>query len=229
MSFSRSRAEGCLSDLRIDRWVRGELASDDEAGARQHLAGCDACRARVGEIEAARASFRTSAPPLTRPRPRRRRWTAWTVGASTALAAAAALVLFLQPRGPDGTRLKGGGRGVAFFVEHAGRVRRGQAGELVAPGDKLQLTYSSATPFYGAILSVDGARRRSRYFPDEPRAARLDAGQDRSFPISTVLDEVLGKETLFVLFCDEPIALDPAEAALAAPGCHVERLEIEKR
>jgi hypothetical protein len=234
--FSRTRGEGCLSDFALDRLMRGEGSGE---AARAHLAGCEHCRARMAEIEAARAEFQKAAPSLpslpadrgtARPR---RRWAVWG-GGGAALAAAAAAALILFVRGNDaGTRIKGGAR-IAFYVEHAGKMRAGKAGERVAPGDTVQLVYSSVDPFYGAILSVDGAGQVSRYFPEGDRATALPAGRDQSFPRSTQLDEVLGHETLYALFCHDAVALRPLEDALAAgrppqaPGCRVERIDLEK-
>lgn len=231
--FSRTRGDGCLSDLAIDRLLRDELGEEAAAAARGHVAACDHCRGRVGEIESARAAF-LAAPPALQKRPPRRRWTRTlgTVGAS--LAAAAALVLFLRD-GDRGTRRKGGGPNVAFYVQHGEQLRRGQSGERVAPGDYLQVVYDSDAPLYGAILSVDGAHRVSRYFPDGPRAAALPAGSAQRIPRSTQLDDVLGHEALHVLLCRDAVALEPLEEALAAdrplvaPDCYVERIELEKR
>jgi hypothetical protein len=150
----------------------------------------------------------------------------------TVLAAAAAVMIFVRAGGPI-TRPKGG-PGVAFYIRHGADVRPGAPGERVQPGDFLQLVYTSAAPLYGAILSVDGAHHVSRYFPDDARAAPLPAGTAQSFPRSTQLDEVLGHETVYALLCREPMALAPLEDTLAAdrpldaPGCQVERFELEK-
>jgi anti-sigma factor RsiW len=231
--LSRTRDDGCPSDLAIDRLLRGELDGDRVAALRAHAATCDKCRTRIAEIEAARAAFVAAPPPLRRPAARRR-WAARAfAGAGATLAAAAALVLLVP--GNDGTRRKGGGQSVAFYVQHGDDVRRGQSGEQVAPGDFLQLVYSAPAPLYGAILSVDGAQRVSRYFPDGPSAGALPAGTSVRFPRSTRLDDVLGHETVYALLCRDAIALDPLLEALAAgraldaPACHVERIDFEKR
>src|SRR5262249_1354925 len=110
--FSRTRSEGCLSDLAIDRLVRGEGSGEM---ARAHLATCENCRARVADIQAARAEFQKAAPSLpslpadrgsARPK---RRWAVFGGGGAVLAAAAAALILFV--RGADtGTRIKGGAR-----------------------------------------------------------------------------------------------------------------------
>jgi hypothetical protein len=217
--MKRSRGEDCLSDLKLDRILRGEIGKD------AHLDGCELCGARYREIEAQRERFQANAKPLKRPVWR------FVAAGSTALAAAAALVVMLIQ--PDGTRVKGAAS-IQFHVQHGDVARPGQNGEVVAPGDTLQFRYKSAAPFYGAILSVDGAGKVSRYFPDGPTAAALPAGE-HPLPRSTILDAVLGKETLYALFCADPVALDPLQAQLAAKqpldaaGCRVERIEIEKQ
>jgi hypothetical protein len=106
----------------------------------------------------------------------------------------------------------------------------------VAPGDTLQFTYVSERARHLAVLSLDGADRASVYFPDGARAAPIAAGRDVPLPRSTVLDEVLGPERLYGLFCEQPIALEPVRAQLerrrALPpldGCRVVQLAIEKR
>src|SRR5262249_49752894 len=154
-----------------------------------------------------------SLPARRAARPRRR-WAVWTGGGAALAAAAAALVLFV--RGNDtGTRIKGAAR-VAFYVEHEGKMRAGRSGERVTPGDTPHLVYTSVDPFYGAILSVDGAQKVSRYFPDGDRAAPLPAGRDQSFPRSTQLDEVLGHETIYTLLCRDALLLPSLQEALAA-------------
>jgi hypothetical protein len=229
--LERTRGEQCASDLRLDQLMRGELAGDAERDTRAHVDGCAPCRARLAELEAARAKFRAAPPPLKRPAPARRwRWAA----AGGVLAAAAAVLLYVGLEQPPGERSKGRSR-FGLVVEHDGKQRRGRPGERVAPGDTLQFVYTSDARFYGAVLSVDGARHVSRYFPDGGEAAELLPGAQATVPRSTVLDETLGRETLFALDCDREVALAPLEAALAAdasrleaPGCRVERFEIEK-
>ena len=49
------RTPDCLSDLRIDRLIAGDLEGRERDGARDHLAICATCAARVTAFEAARA------------------------------------------------------------------------------------------------------------------------------------------------------------------------------
>ncbi|HTN87278.1 MAG TPA: DUF4384 domain-containing protein [Sorangium sp.] len=247
-----ARPEGCLSELKLDELMAGELDAAAAQEASAHVAGCSRCSARLSAMEAARASFAASAPPLrldrgatagrpaTEARPRRR-WLA--PAAASALAAAAAVLLFFRfnaaPGGPDaeipGERIKGAER-IGFYVKRGGSVLPGGAGERLLPGDAIQFTYSSAEARYLMILSVDGASQASVYYPSGPVAARIEPGRDVLLPQSTVLDDTLGTERIYGVFCAEAIAVEPLRAALAAhpdappapPGCDVDALTAEK-
>ncbi|XXT17552.1 DUF4384 domain-containing protein [Sorangium sp. So ce429] len=255
-----ARPEGCLSELRLDELTVGQLDAAAAREARAHVAGCARCSARLSEIEAARDSFAASAPPLrldrapqdraasaasatTKARPPRR----WLAPASaSALAAAAAALLFFRTFGAApgpaggaaesaGERIKGA-NGIGFYVKRGGSVQPGGAGERLHPGDAIQFTYSAAEARYLVILSVDGASQASVYYPSGPVAARIQPGRDVVLPQSTVLDDTLGTERIYGLFCAEAVAVEPLRAALAAhpdappapPGCDVDALTAEK-
>ncbi|WP_437658469.1 DUF4384 domain-containing protein [Sorangium sp. So ce1182] len=245
-----ARPDGCLSELKLDELMAGQLDAAAAQEASAHVAGCARCSARLSEIEAERASFAASAPPLRLERgapagraaakarsPRR-----WLLpAAASGLAAAAAVALFLRaaPDGREaerpGERIKGAER-IGFYVKRGGSVLPGGAGERLLPGDAIQFTYSSAEARYLVILSVDGASQASVYYPSGPVAARIEPGRDVLLPQSTVLDDTLGTERIYGLFCSEATAVEPLRAALAAnpdappapPGCDVDTLTAEK-
>ncbi|WP_437775119.1 zf-HC2 domain-containing protein [Sorangium sp. So ce1097] len=263
--FERSRPEGCPSDLRLDRLLAGELAPAEEQATRAHLDGCARCAGRFAALEAGRAAFLADPPPLrlpaapraAAPAARRPRARALFPAVTAALGAAAALaaVLFVdrsppppaEPRGDDrgaerapaapSTRIKGSGGRIGFHVARGEVVAPGGPGEVVHPNDRLQFTYSTADAGYFALLSVDGARKASVYFPAGDVAAPIQPGEDVPLPSSVVLDGTLGAEVIHGLFCDAPVALEPLRAALeAAPerppapaGCRVDRVSLDKR
>lgn len=242
--LKRARPESCLSDLRLDRLVAGELDAPAEAEARAHLKGCAPCAARLAEIEAGRAAFLAEPPPLrATARPARvRRILPWVPPLATALALAAAALLWLRPRPvtepiDPGTRIKGHAR-VGFYVKHGAAVTPGAAGETVIAGDTLQFT--TTTPrdgAYFALIAVDGARKASVYYPAGQRAEAIERGRDVPLGTSTVLDEVLGDETAYAFFCAEPVELEPLRAAVErAPdhppvpaSCELDRVSYVKR
>jgi hypothetical protein len=123
----RRRSEDCPSDLKLDRWLAGELTRDEQREVEAHVEGCDPCRHRHAELAESRRSFARDAPPFAAierpapslsqpgqgPPPRSEPVTAsrrelarraaprahWLVGAS-ALAAAAAIALAVGKPGP---------------------------------------------------------------------------------------------------------------------------------
>jgi hypothetical protein len=239
MNLTRSRrGNECLSDLRMD----AILAADDAATlgeVQPHLEACDRCRDRLAVLRADRDCFLASHPAH---QPKRTgqvgpgRWWPRVVPGVAALAAAAALLLWLR-RPTDtvsGDRAKGGST-FGFYVKHGESVVRGGDDQRVQPGDQLRFVVRSTRRNIG-VLSVDGQRRASIYFPAEPRTAEVDAVQELSLPQSTRLDDALGRETLYGLFCDAPTDLAPVRDRLEAEpslvptvaGCEVLTMTIKK-
>lgn len=234
-AFRTRLSDECASDLQLDRLILGERLPATE----QHVAGCARCQARRSELEEQGVLFLQEHPAvkLTPRATSRRTLAAWS---STVLLAAAALLLFLrtpqQQVGSFAERTKGNRPSIGFYVQHAGSVRRGQPGERVAPQDALRFVVTSQRAGFWAILSRDAAGQVSQYFPSEPSAARVQAGVERALDASVVLDDVLGREQLYALYCERAIELTPLLAALkrtaAEPawpdGCQVERLSLLK-
>lgn len=206
-----------LSDLRIDELLADELASDEAVAATAHLDDCERCRGRRRELSADRAVFRSALPALPR-----RRWVGTAALAAVAAAAGVAIVLRDPARE---IRSKGGAR-LGLVVVHGEAMWRGGQGERTHPGDTLSYVVTTAEPAYVAVVSRDAAGRVTTYVPPE----RVAAGRDVQLSLATVLDDALGAERLYGVFCAEPIA----EAALrdapdrAPPGCVVDRIDIEK-
>jgi hypothetical protein len=237
----------CLSDWRLDRLLAGELEPAARAGAEQHLAGCGACAARRGDREAEQRLFRDTAPPLflRAVAPRRRRQV-WWLGAAAAAAAAVVVVVLLLGRTPreELVALKGRPH-LRFFVRDGatGTVREGLPGQQVHPGDRLRFGFDgdllTRTPLLRvALLNREASGKVTRYFPEGGAAAAAlpPVGRDGLLPFSILLDEVLGPETIFALYCREPVSLPALEGALARggalppwpPACEVETVRLEK-
>ena len=232
---TQQRPSGCLSDFALDRVVAGELAGDD--ATPEHLRECDRCKAREKELRDERDAFDREPPFALRARSRRRSSTLVLAGTS-AFAAAAALVLLL--RSPvagevEGTRTKGTGERLSFFVKHGDAVRPAVPLETVEPGDALRFVYSAIEPRHLTVLGLDGARRASVYVSDGPSSVAIAAGTDVALSTSTVLDEVLGRETIYGVFCARSFEVEPLRRSLeetgdlrAPAGCRIETLSFTK-
>jgi hypothetical protein len=219
------RGPDCLSRLGCDQLLSGELEDRDDL--RRHCASCERCAALLASHRQERASF---AATLRRPRRHRR----WVAGLATAAAALGLWFVVARDRGEgSGTRSKGK-PAISYYWKHGDVTRKGGLGEIVFPGDAINFTASTDHPAFLTIISIDGARRASVYYPDGPVAAPLHAGRDQMLPLSVRLDDVLGLERVVGVFCDRAIPVDQLEAAVAhgtalPGGCETDGLTIEKR
>jgi uncharacterized protein DUF4384 len=202
----------CLSSLRLDRWMMGELGASDAESVGTHLSACAACSTAVAGMRGVREEVRALPLPAVLIRPPLRRRLPRAAFAGLGLALAASLVVML--RTDLGERRKGPGLGLAMYVQHGSEVRRAAPGESVAPGDAVRFAVSTPIPAFVAVLSVDPSGRASVYFPQGPRAVQVPAGTEVPLPLGTLLDETTGEERLLGLFCTTPVELEPIRLAL---------------
>jgi hypothetical protein len=237
----RTRADACITDLAFDHWLANDLAPDARVELEQHLAGCTRCQTRKAELEAKAAAFLASAPsfkpraaaPVVALRPRRK--VAPFVAAGLAAAAAVLLMFRSTDEALDTTRSKGSDH-FGFYIKRGEHVSEGQSGARVRPGDQLRFTYTIKQARHIAVLSLDGAGVASVYFPDAASTRELPAGRARALPDAVELDDTLGEETLFGLFCTAPLELEPIRQQLAQQrgafeppaACQVQRITIVK-
>ncbi len=220
-----------ISDLRWDRLLAGELSPEQQAAITAHSTTCTSCAARRDAIEAERAMF--AKRPALSFAPRRSRW--WLGAPIAALAAAALVFVVIRPR-PDGERTKGSGPALLLAAGKPGALTPIASSDAIHPGDYVQAGYSAARDGFGAVLSLDGAGNASAYVPATGDSLiALPAGTDRSFPGSTVLDDVIGTERIAIVWCDAARPLAPLIAELKATqqiadreGCTIRLVTLEK-
>lgn len=242
--LSPKRPAACVSDLRLDAYLAEDVSAEEVRAVRAHVEHCLRCRERLEALAAVRAHYLARPDAVSfgqqlalragRERgPKRRSPRVYALGG--ALAVAAAFLLLAWPRTPPTrqleTRLKGGER-FGFYVQHAGRTRRGSDGERTSPGDLLRFTYSTDRTAQFAVLSYDPAKHASVYVP----FMSVAPGVNVAAPLSVELDASLGSELLYGLFCAQRPALaellrvleQRAGAPPVAAGCEVVRLQIVK-
>ena len=180
----------CLSALRLDRWMMGELERSDAETVGTHVSACADCSAAVAGMRGVREEVRALPPPLHSGAPPLRRRAPLAAVAGLGLALAAGLVLVAPRRSPPSRRaLKGTGLALTMYVQHGGEVRRAAPGESVSPGDAVRFAVSTPSPAYVAVLSLDPAgkarctsrrvrgRRRCRRGAEVPLPARHAPGR----------------------------------------------------
>ena len=231
--------EGCISQLMFDTWFGGELEREQARELEVHLLHCTRCSVRGDRLSAEREAYLARVPSwdaLSRkrghassklPQPR-------VVWAGSALLAAAALLLFVVPRGDTrGIRSKGGPH-IGVFIKRGESVTRAQVGDAARPGDLLRLTYTATLPLNFAVLHRDH-RTASVYYPLASHTVTIEPGRDVPLDFSIRLDSVPGEEQLYGVFCNEETLIEPLRAALEASGklassaqCQVDKFVLTK-
>jgi hypothetical protein len=201
---------------------------------REHLAGCEACRARVARMEEEGERFRRYVFPATVDRieaaARRRPSRSWlTVLAPVgALAAAAAVFLVLRPAGPprDYVGLKGAGLSLTAFVQRAGGASAVADGAAVPARAGLRLRVQVPAACRLFVLSVDGRGSVSRLDAAGPEGLALTAGE-HDLPGGVVLDGAAGPERLFAVCAPSAVAWPDVERAARASAGGEGRLRAD--
>lgn len=218
MLVREERPERCASDLQLDRLSAGEMSADERSNLEAHLSSCSACCARHRTFAAEREAYLATRPQRPHPRWRRRtdprRWR--TVGA-VLLAAVAASFLMLRFDREPGVRLKGRPH-IGFFVTRNGSARRAEPGYRVRGGERVRFVYSSPQPAYLAIYGRDARGVVSVFYPPGERAQRVTAGTDVFLDSEVELDDVLGEESVYAVFCEQEFTVNNFEVQLASSG-----------
>jgi hypothetical protein len=197
------------------------LAGELPAGSKHatHLASCARCADRIEEMKRQGDAYATSEPARALKRKlgelerriasRRRLLAAWS--ATLPLVAAAVWMLLLRGPAPNDLHAKGG-ETVSLLVDHAGSVGPWN-GTPLAPGDVLQLSWTSSDAKYVAVIGREDGGAPVRWFPEnEARAERLEPGT-RAFGDGMRFDPPFSG-TVYAFVGDRPFATDALEAAI---------------
>lgn len=178
--------------------------------------------ATVRAIEARAARSARRATPVA----------AW-LAAPVALAAAALLVVQIsgEPSAPDAgppaglepTTEKGAARAarMAIYRQRGGGPERLLQGDVVMPGDTLQVTVLGAKSGYGVVLSIDGRGAVTLHSPEQPDGPTDMTGGEYRLPHAYRLDDAPKYERFFLVTSPGPTdvrAVLRAAEGLAASG-----------
>jgi hypothetical protein len=210
--MQRTRPESCLSDLVLDRVLAGEIPRPE------HLAGCEACGARLSALESQRGELPGQVWIAGEARKVKRRLV--PAGLLAAAAAAAVVMVAVRPLEPVPAERTKGGLSLALYARGAdGRVEELLPGARVRAGDAVRFSVSTLVEGHVAVVGADAAGGVAVHAaPPAP----LPAGKGQLLEGSLILDEAVGPERFVAVLCDGTPAAARIEAAartaLAAAG-----------
>lgn len=253
-----ARGERCPSDLRLDRWLAGELSPAEARAQEQHLASCAFCESRrTARLEAQRDFAReapsfaslaaasratpTSAPPAPGPLLRRRSVSLRWLGGGLSLAAALLIAVAVgdpwraPPDDGAGTRTKGSPASLGWVVRRGDRVFAGRPEQGLRPGDGVRFTIVAREPVFVAVLGLDASGKSSVYHPEAGALARVEAGS-HPLPAAIELDAAPGDERVYAVFCVSAVPIARVteavelspDAPALPPGCSSERHTLRR-
>ncbi len=231
-------SEPCAQRRLVDLHFEGRIQPDEERALREHLPGCEACRAYY-ERHMLLARLDPAGRPmeqrlarglgLSAPRPDNGR-KAWLLAGSGALAAAAAAVLFsLVLRAPDpddGFSPRGGGTEAPATEVRVYALPQGSeakpVGDAISAHDELAFAYRSRSPY--TRLMIFGVDEQNNVYWFHP--AYTDPAKDpEAIPIQAdgklhELKEAVGHDykgkslRIVALLASQPLRVKHVEAAL---------------
>ena len=225
--LARTRDEGCLSDLVLDRLLAGELdGKDASVTAEKHLADCPRCSERLASLRAESRKFPeevwiagAALKAKKAAAASRARWIA-PVGAIAVAMAAGLAAVTLKPTtqlasatASPGIQIKGDD-----IVELAVLHPDGKQELFAAPparlsaDDKVEFLVTANRSSWTIVLDVD-----SQTVTPFPESGPVQVPQLRKTQLGTqsfVLDANPGPERFIALFCDDPTAVAAAPEAI---------------
>ena len=182
--------------------------------ASTHLEGCAECRAKLGELSAARAAviadpaFRHTRARIPTPKANLRWWLA-----SAGVTVAAVALLVLPAKLLPGTRAKGAA---------ALSLRTGTGAEVTAPrvGDRVVLRLSAGPHRQALAVAIDGHGAAEQLWPIGTGGKSGAVAPGEHVSLGQVVTP--GAARVVAAFSDEPVTL----AELIA---HIKRADIEYR
>jgi hypothetical protein len=185
-----------------------------------HVAGCEACSARVARLKAASQLFDREVFPATVDRVRSRYETRsrlpWWLWLAPVPAAAIAALIILRPAPPpeDVIGIRGAGFGFQVLGNAGGTVAPLANGSEVPVDAALRFSVAPSKPCWVTVISVAATGEVSRLFPASGDGALVkDAGP---LPGGAMLDGPPGPERIFAICSEKPLPF--ATIAQAAGG-----------
>ncbi len=214
------RCDGQLSDLSLEMLVAEELEPAEASALEALLSSADRKRLEAARQHQAQLHMKPrSARIFTFPRT--------LATAITTLAAAAALMLWIQPQNDepglrpepafeDGFRLKSRGLDFELFV-HNGQVgRKVLDGAKVYPGDRVGFRVKARSQGFFLLAGIDEHSAPYPCWPpgEKPEAVAWSVEAPVKIDRAMELDTTPGTERFIAAYCEQPLSFSMLEAVL---------------
>lgn len=214
-----NQAQDHTAPLLLGKLLAGKATEEEVRAAEAHAQACARCREELAEARAAGRRFTESVFPRTLPavEARRKPPRSWRLVLPLALAATAAVALFVRRPTPEPPQLQFKGEGaLQVFAHRGGESFPVRDGTALRAGDRIRFGVVPGHARFVLVASVDGRGHVSIYQPSTPVAS--GEAPLVTLPDSIVLDDAPGPERIFALFSDRPVEERAVTAALAALG-----------
>ncbi len=235
-----SKTPECLSDFALDLVI---VEHSQSPGQAAHLKDCQRCCARLQLLQSDREAYEKSLPHRRLPAKTKATKPSWLSGFRwqfpvVIVGLAVAFLFFVNTSDsvpPQGVRLKGNGLGFDYYVLRSGKTLAGSSLSQLQAGDRVRFSVYTKQNTQLAIFSIDGNGTRSVFFSDGEKSSSVaGASSEILLNESVVLDESLGEEDVYALFCKQPFALAEVmnewrtKNQMVRKGCQVLTLKWEK-
>lgn len=236
----------CPSDLALDRLHANECNAEESGRLEKHIAGCDACPARMEERRAGFNAIAEADPVRMLAAIRRgadkpagvEQVLAWArrLLAPVAIVAAASIMLITRKPPEIATGQFKGAMALHVYRlagEHAEEV---SSGSPFSPGDRLRFAIDLPHDGTVRVLGVEANGTLYTAWPSDPREPtnRL-AGPAVELPGAVELDQTVGRESLYGVWCPPPVdavlchSVGPGKAPECPASCKLSAFALEKR
>lgn len=222
-----------LSPLKLQQLRLGELPTDQQQQAALHIADCDLCSNRLGNIELARQEFlKAPVPAWVQPKPnpfaRVRQW--WMAMVLVPAMAGGFLVLKPEAAAPiddgaapvdPGLRLKGDSEQLEVWVQTGATPRPLYQGESLGGGDKVQLRFHPGGHRFVTLAGRDSRGTVEVYGTLASKGAMLQPA-----PFALTLDDSKGEQIFYAILTNTKPDPAQVQSALGQNPVRMERASV---
>lgn len=229
--MKKTNPDSAIPLWKLERYLLGELPREEMVRIRKQLDEDSGLQSRLedlkkqyAQLDAAHLSGEMIQGIRNKLKDEKPAFSLWQSGLKNLKPAAGVLALLIllpfgvrmfrpaidtEPAAVQETRIKGMNPELHLFRKVKNGSQPLAPGAQAGEGDLIQILYNAAGMEYGAIVSVDGARRTTYHLPEHRNeAVKLVQGGRVYLDFSFELDATPGKEEFYFITSHKPFAVD---------------------